>query len=207
MMSVPCPSSRAFEHPHIHVWRSISKSWHCDANWRCFSARGRGGCGSQRYTGNSGSCSRACGPNGARRSSWSSQRPSSPGTDGGFRLSWTWKSRHRTGRPSVPSDFCTLIRAMAEANRRWSAPGIHGELPKLGNRHLLSNWRPATVVEFPEGYASSGWIRSCWRRARARCRVTEDSLGRQLANASWLLRLDSNPPPLKLRRSGQQPSG
>src|SRR5712692_7998931 len=50
----------------------------------------------------------------------------------GFRLWWTWKSRRRTGRPTVPADIRTLIRTMAEANPRWGAPRIHGELLKLG---------------------------------------------------------------------------
>jgi hypothetical protein len=50
----------------------------------------------------------------------------------GFRLWWTWKSRHRIGRPAVPADIRTLIRTMAQANPRWGAPRIHGELLKLG---------------------------------------------------------------------------
>jgi hypothetical protein len=37
----------------------------------------------------------------------------------GFRLVWTWKSRHRRGRPSVAREVRTLIRTMAEANRLW----------------------------------------------------------------------------------------
>jgi putative transposase len=50
----------------------------------------------------------------------------------GFRLFWTWKSRRRTGRPTVPADVRTLIRTMSEANPLWGAPRIHGELLKLG---------------------------------------------------------------------------
>jgi putative transposase len=50
----------------------------------------------------------------------------------GFRLLWTWKSRRRTGRPSVPLAVRTLIRTMSEANPLWGAPRIHGELLKLG---------------------------------------------------------------------------
>ena len=50
----------------------------------------------------------------------------------GFRLFWTWKSRRRTGRPTVPRDVRTLIRTMSEANPLWGAPRIHGELLKLG---------------------------------------------------------------------------
>ena len=50
----------------------------------------------------------------------------------GFRLFWTWKSRHRTGRPAVPPDVRALIREMSTANPLWGAPRIHGELQKLG---------------------------------------------------------------------------
>ena len=50
----------------------------------------------------------------------------------GFRWFWTWKSRRRTGRPTVPADVRALIRTMALANPLWGAPRIHGELRKLG---------------------------------------------------------------------------
>jgi hypothetical protein len=50
----------------------------------------------------------------------------------GFRLFWTWKSRHRTGRPTIPTDVRVLIRTMSRANPLWGAPRIHGELLKLG---------------------------------------------------------------------------
>ena len=50
----------------------------------------------------------------------------------GFRLWWTWKSRRRIGRPTVPADVRTLIRTMSQANPRWGAPRIHGERRKLG---------------------------------------------------------------------------
>jgi putative transposase len=50
----------------------------------------------------------------------------------GFRLWWAWRSRRRIGRPTVPADIRTLIRTMAQANPRWGAPRIHGELLKLG---------------------------------------------------------------------------
>ena len=50
----------------------------------------------------------------------------------GFRLFWPWKSRRRTGRPTVPRDVRTLIRTMSAANPLWGAPRIHGELLKLG---------------------------------------------------------------------------
>src|SRR6516162_5526593 len=50
----------------------------------------------------------------------------------GFRLYWSWKSRHRLGRPSVSAEVIALIRRMSQANPRWGAPRIHGELLKLG---------------------------------------------------------------------------
>jgi putative transposase len=50
----------------------------------------------------------------------------------GFRLFWTWKSRRRSGRPTLPSDVRVLIRTMSDANPLWGAPRIHGELRKLG---------------------------------------------------------------------------
>jgi putative transposase len=51
----------------------------------------------------------------------------------GFRLFWTWKSRHgRAGRPSVSKQVRELIRTMSKANLHWGAPRIHGELLKLG---------------------------------------------------------------------------
>jgi putative transposase len=50
----------------------------------------------------------------------------------GFRVFWTWKSRRRVGRPTVPLDVRTLIRTMSGANSLWGPPRIHGELLKLG---------------------------------------------------------------------------
>jgi hypothetical protein len=50
----------------------------------------------------------------------------------GFRLFWSWKSRHKTGRPSVSVEVRSLIRTMSTANPLRGAPRIHGELLKLG---------------------------------------------------------------------------
>jgi len=52
----------------------------------------------------------------------------------GFRLLWTWKSCHRTGRPGVPKDVRALIRELATANPLWGAPRILGELRKWASR-------------------------------------------------------------------------
>src|ERR1700691_4718585 len=40
----------------------------------------------------------------------------------GFRLYWSWKSRHLQGRPSVSREIIGLIRKMSMANPRWGAP-------------------------------------------------------------------------------------
>jgi putative transposase len=61
----------------------------------------------------------------------------------GFRLFWTWKSRRRMGRPTVPADVRGLIRTMSQTNPLWGAPRIHGELLKLG-----INVAQATVAKY-----------------------------------------------------------
>jgi hypothetical protein len=50
----------------------------------------------------------------------------------GFRSYWRWKSRPRSGRPTVPIEIRRLIRGMSMANPLWGAPRIHGGLLKLG---------------------------------------------------------------------------
>ncbi len=51
----------------------------------------------------------------------------------GFGLFWSWKIRRgRPGRPAVPADVRSLIRAMSRDNPLWGAPRIHNELLKLG---------------------------------------------------------------------------
>src|SRR5215472_6747561 len=51
----------------------------------------------------------------------------------GFRLFWSWKSRHRQpGRPTLTKDTRELIRTISLVNPLWGAPRIHGELLKLG---------------------------------------------------------------------------
>ena len=49
-----------------------------------------------------------------------------------FRAFWSLKSRRRIGRTSVPPEVRALIRRVSDANPRWGAPRIHGELLKLG---------------------------------------------------------------------------
>jgi hypothetical protein len=50
----------------------------------------------------------------------------------GFRAHWRWRSRRRSGRPTIPADVRHLILEMSVANPLWGAPRIHGELLKLG---------------------------------------------------------------------------
>jgi putative transposase len=50
----------------------------------------------------------------------------------GFGLFWRWRSRSRRGRPKITEEIRGLIRRLAEENRDWGAPKIHGELQKLG---------------------------------------------------------------------------
>src|SRR5215831_18083704 len=50
----------------------------------------------------------------------------------GFRLYWSWRSRHPQGRPSLSREVIDHIRRMSLANPLWGAPCIHGELLKLG---------------------------------------------------------------------------
>jgi putative transposase len=52
----------------------------------------------------------------------------------GFKLYWTWLSRHRTrvGRKCVNRELRELIFRMVAENPTWGAPRIHGELKMLG---------------------------------------------------------------------------
>jgi hypothetical protein len=50
----------------------------------------------------------------------------------GFRCYWRWKSRPLGGRPQIDMKLRVLIRRMSMENPLWGAPGIHGELLKLG---------------------------------------------------------------------------
>jgi len=69
-----------------------------------------------------------------------------------FRRYWTWKSRHRLGRPAVSADVRALIRTMSHANPLWGAPRIHGELLKVGievsqasvSKYLVRPRRPSS---------------------------------------------------------------
>ena len=61
----------------------------------------------------------------------------------GLRLFWTWRSRHRPGRPPVWREVRNLIRTVSQTNPLWGAPHIHGELRKVG-----IDVSQATVVKY-----------------------------------------------------------
>src|SRR5881296_580596 len=72
----------------------------------------------------------------------------------GFRRYWAWKSRRRSGRPLISTEFRDLIRRMSYANPLWGAPRIHGELLKLGltvsqatvSKYMIRPRRPPSQV-------------------------------------------------------------
>jgi hypothetical protein len=52
----------------------------------------------------------------------------------GFRLFWTWKSRHgNQGRPAIAAEVRRLIRRMSHDNPTWGTPRIQAELHLLGH--------------------------------------------------------------------------
>ncbi len=57
-----------------------------------------------------------------------------------FRRRWAWASRRRgSGRPRLDPDLIALIVRISAENPLWGAPGIHGELLKLGYRLAQSS--------------------------------------------------------------------
>jgi putative transposase len=63
----------------------------------------------------------------------------------GFKLYWTWLSRHRTtvGRKCVSRELRQLIFRMVAENSTWGAPRLHGELLMLGfdvSERTISRW-------------------------------------------------------------------
>lgn len=63
----------------------------------------------------------------------------------GFKLYWTWLSRHRVraGRKCVSKELRDLIFRMVAENPTWGAPRMHGELRMLGydiSERTVSRW-------------------------------------------------------------------
>lgn len=50
----------------------------------------------------------------------------------GFRLFWKMKSSHKGGRISIDLEARKVIIQIAEENKSWGIPRIHGEIIKLG---------------------------------------------------------------------------
>ena len=90
----------------------------------------------------------------------------------GFRLFWTWKSRRRGGRPTVPADVRALIRTMSRSNALWDARRIHGELLKLG-----VDVSQSAVAKYRSGAAARPLRRGAhsWRTTLSRSRLRTSS--------------------------------
>jgi hypothetical protein len=73
----------------------------------------------------------------------------------GFRSYWRWKSRPRSGRPTVAAEIQRLIREMSIANPLSGAPRIHGELLKLGID--VGQTSVAKYMARRRGPPSQGW--------------------------------------------------
>lgn len=133
-----------------------------------------------------------------------------------FRLWWTWKSRRRLGRPTVPPAVRALIRTMSQANPLWGAPRIHGELLKLGidvsqasvakylvrpRRPPSQSWRNflANHVEQIRARISS-W---CRRRPAACCSFSSSSL--TIGGGSCTSRSPRTRPPPGRRSNSAKP--
>jgi transposase InsO family protein len=73
----------------------------------------------------------------------------------GFRHYWRWKSRPLGGRPQIDTGLRGLIRRMSVENPLWGAPGVHGELLKLGFEIAQSSVAKYMVKR--RGPPSQGW--------------------------------------------------
>lgn|GEM_PF-2842334 len=66
-----------------------------------------------------------------------------------FKLYWTWKSRHRRGRPRIEAEIRTLIRRMARENPTWGQDlwrGLRSSRACDGNR-AGADRTPISVAE------------------------------------------------------------
>jgi transposase InsO family protein len=73
----------------------------------------------------------------------------------GFRMYWSWKSRHRRGRPGKDAELVELIRRMWVANPTWGSPRIRDELAKLGLQAptaTIRKYRPKSRCRPSQGW-------------------------------------------------------
>ena len=90
----------------------------------------------------------------------------------GFRIYWRWKSGRRGGRPKALNEVRILIRQIGTQNPLWGAPGIHGELLKLGF-HVSQ----ATVSRYmPRSPSSPDQTWKVFLRNHLPCTASIDSL-------------------------------
>jgi hypothetical protein len=79
----------------------------------------------------------------------------------GFRLFWTWKSRHgQHGRPAVAKEIRQLIRRMSRENPLWGG----AQDPRRAPETLRNQEKPGTEYSFPncstDGRAKTLWAHS-----------------------------------------------
>jgi putative transposase len=70
----------------------------------------------------------------------------------GWRLFWTWRSRHPGGRPRLSAEVRDLIALMSRDNPLWGTERIRGELLKLGiavSNRSIRRYRPRGPVRPP----------------------------------------------------------
>ena len=81
----------------------------------------------------------------------------------GFKLYWTWLSRHRNrlGRKSLSRELRELIFRMVAENTTWGVPRIRGELKMLGfdisERSVLRWMRKAETVNISLNISILKW--------------------------------------------------
>ena len=109
----------------------------------------------------------------------------------GFRCYWRWKSRRRGGRPQIDAELRALIRLMSMENPFWGAPGIHGELLKLGFEVAQSSVAKYMVKR--RGPPSQGWrtfLRNHAQDIAAMVLFVVPTIGFDLLYAYIIVRLD-----------------
>ena len=114
----------------------------------------------------------------------------------GFRLWWTWKSRRRIGRPTVPADVRTLIRTMARGEPAVGRAADSRRTAETRDRRLSGDRReihgppaPAAVADVAHVLAESQSARSwrpisSWSRPRPTASCSSWCSSRTIGDAS-----------------------